>query len=117
MEKKYKISYGSFCKNEESKSTIYPLIKSGDLIEWFRVYESWNSQYRSKECRKNREELKMSFFVILRHIDLLMNTHQIQYDELIKKGISPNEIEYDKEEIIKSRVEYWEQKKKEMGLR
>lgn len=112
MSKKFEIKYGSVVEKIEEGSRHSSLLRGGHLIELFTIYESWNSQRRSKKCRKNRQDLKESFFDTCKQIDYLMNTHQIQYDQLIKEGVSPSDIEVDEEGIQKEKQEYWERMEK-----
>ena len=107
MEKKFKIRYGSTTEKVGEGFRIQSDFCGLRIVELFEMYESWNSQYRSKECIKGRENIKKSIFQMLYSLDeslILQNTH---YEYLIESGVSEDDIDYDMNKIEEDMEGLW----------
>ena len=106
--KKYKVGYGSTSQPFDGERGVSVLNICGyRIVELFESYESWNSQYRSKECMESRESIKKSIFETLYNIDKTLFIQRGIYQNLIDQGIHKEQIEYDEDEIDKYIEEIW----------
>ena len=106
-EKKYEVRYGSMIRKKDNPFNIRirEMVSGGSLVELFEVYESWNSQHRSKKCRESRQRIKESIFQILYDLDKSMVLPHNNYQSMIEDGVSEDDIKFDIDEIKKS-IEY-----------
>ena len=120
MNNKYEVGYSSITKKYSDKqrvdgkhqkiSSSTVMLSGIQLVHLFEVYESWNSQYRSKKCRESRKSIKESIFQMLYDLDRTLILQRSNYQSLIEDGISKDEIEYDENQILEDIENVWNQR-------